>query len=247
MDTIHSAAETYASAYVFSMENVRSEFFKELRSEWDDSRFFLGKNRVMSLALGETPETAHRPALDQLAADVHGDVGLLFTDRAPKVVASFFNAYSTSDFARGGFVPEASVRVEAGRLESLPHTMLDQLRKLGMPVRLDKGVLVLPQPYSLCTAGKAITPEQGRLLKYFGHKLAVFRIELVSLVKGGVYKALLTPEQQVKRSVYTKKEKRPSGRREKKVVGDGEEEGADGEEEEEEGEGEEMDDDEEDE
>lgn len=244
MDTIQSAAETYSSAYVFSMENVRSEFFKELRSEWDDSRFFLGKNRVMSLALGETPETAHRPALDELAADVHGDVGLLFTDRAPKAVAAFFAGYSTEDFARGGFVPAASVRVEAGRLESLPHTMLDQLRKLGMPVRLDKGTLVLPQAYSLCTAGKAITPEQGRLLKFFGHKLAVFRIELVSLVKDGVYKALLTPEALLKRSVYTKKEKRPSGRRDKKQA-EGEEEGGEEGEGDEEMEGDEEEDEEE--
>jgi mRNA turnover protein 4 len=225
IDSIRAAAEQFSSAYVFSMENVRSERFKELRAEWSDSRFFLGKNRLMALALGETPEAAHRPALDELAADVHGDVGLLFTDRAHKAVASFFASYGTADYARAGFMPEASVRVEAGRLETLPHTMLDQLRKLGMPVRLDKGVLVLPQAYSLCTAGKALTPEQGRLLKYFGHQLAVFKMQLVSSVRAGVYKSLLTPEAKLKRSVYTKKEKRPSGRREKRSAAAGEEGG----------------------
>ena len=212
LDSIRSAAERFDAAYVFSLENLRSERFKELRAAWADSRFFLGKNRMMALALGETPATAHRPALDALAADVHGAVGLLFTDRAAADVAAAFAAYGEADFARAGFVPAESVRQEPGAL-TLPHTMLDQLRKLGMPVRLDKGTLVLPQAYSLCSAGKAITPEQGRLLKHFGHKLAVFKLELVSTVRGGVYTPLLSAEAALKRSVFTKKDKRPSGRR----------------------------------
>jgi len=230
LDSIRSAAERFDAAYVFSMENVRSERFKELRAAWADSRFFLGKNRLMALALGETPEAAHRPALDQLAADVHGDVGLLFTDRAPAAVAAFFAGFSAADFARAGFVPAAAVRVEAGPLPALPHTMLDPLRKLGMPVVLEKGTLVLPQPYSLCTAGRAITPEQGRLLKHFGHALAVFKVALVSRVRAGAYESLLTAEAAAARSVYTRKEKRPSGRRAAKAgaagggAGEGEEE-----------------------
>jgi alkanesulfonate monooxygenase SsuD/methylene tetrahydromethanopterin reductase-like flavin-dependent oxidoreductase (luciferase family) len=36
------------------------------------------------------------------------------------------------------------------------------LRKLGVPVRLDKGVVVVTEECQLCSAGTAITPEQGR-------------------------------------------------------------------------------------
>ena len=91
---MRAAAETFAAAYVFSLENLRSERFKELRASWADSRFFLGKNRLMALALGETPESAHRPALDALAADVHGAVGLLFTDRAAADVMAANDPYA---------------------------------------------------------------------------------------------------------------------------------------------------------
>jgi mRNA turnover protein 4 len=63
----------------------------------------------------------------------------------------------------------------------MPHTMADGLRKLGMPVRLERGVIVLPDNFELCQAGVAITPEQGRLLKLFGHQLAVFRLALAAV------------------------------------------------------------------
>lgn len=236
LDAVRAAAETFAAAYVFSLENLRSERFKELRASWADSRFFLGKNRLMALALGETPESAHRPALDALAADVHGAVGLLFTDRAAADVAAFFDAFGEADFARAGFVPSATVTVPPGKLE-LPHTLLEQLRKLGMPVRLDKGALVLPQSYSLCTAGKALTPEQGRLLKHFGHKLAVFKVDLISTVRGGAYTTLLSPEAALARSVFTKKHKRPSGRRAAPRAAGAGDEGAGGDDADEDGEG----------
>ena len=213
IDEVRAAAERFAAAYVLSFENMRSERFKELRAAWADSRFFLGKNRLMALALGETPAAAHRPALDELAADVHGDVALLFTDRPAAEVAAHFAAFSSRDFARAGFVPAEAVRVPAGPLPGLPHTMLDQLRKLGMPVVLERGVLVLPQAYSLCTAGKALTPEQGRLLKHFGHELAVFKCELVATVRAGKYTPLLSAAARAARAVFTKKDKKPSGRR----------------------------------
>lgn len=38
------------------------------------------------------------------------------------------------------------------------------LRKLGMPVLLQKGVIRVLGDYKLCKAGKPITPEQSRLL-----------------------------------------------------------------------------------
>ena len=214
LDTVRAASQEFAAAYVFSLENLRSERFKELRVAWSDSRFFLGKNRLMALAL-----TGQGPALDALANDVRGSVGLLFTNRAAKDVATFFDTYGDADFARSGFVPSETIKQAPGALVDMPHTMLDQLRKLGMPVRLDKGTLILPQAYSLCTAGKALTPEQGRLLKHFGHKLAVFRIELISTVRDGAHKSLLSHEAALKRSVFSKKDKQSSSRRVKRAAG----------------------------
>jgi mRNA turnover protein 4 len=42
--------------------------------------------------------------------------------------------------------------------------MEPMFRKLGMPVLLQKGVIMLLGEFKLCKAGKPITPEQSRLL-----------------------------------------------------------------------------------
>jgi len=197
---IHEAVDQYASVFVFSFANLRSAHFKQLRAEFaEDSRFLLGKNKVMQLALaGVTASSAaaaaaaagagagpaatpYRPGLDRLAADLTGNVGLLFTQRDPAKVRAFFASYGRPDFARAGFVPARSIALPAGRMEALPHTMCDTLRKLGVPVRLDKGVVVVTEECQLCTAGEPISPEQGRLLKLFGHQLAVFSVTLLSM------------------------------------------------------------------
>jgi mRNA turnover protein 4 len=185
--SIRTAAASFTSCFVFSFRNLRTEALKNVRAEWADSRFFLGKNKVMQLALsGEGVGAGY----DALAECVRGNVGLLFTNRARGAVEAFFGGFSASDFARAGFVPAATIQQPPGRLMELPHTMLEQLRKLGMPVALDKGVIVLPQAYTLCRAGQQLTPEQGRLLKHFGHQLAEFRIRLVACVEKGRFEEL---------------------------------------------------------
>ena len=185
--SIREAAGAFSSAFVFSFRNLRTEALKGVRAQWGDSRFFLGKNKLMALALAGEGVGG---GFDELAGALSGNVGLLFTNRARGEVEAFFGGFSATDFARAGFVPAATIQQPPGRLTELPHTMLDQLRKLGMPVALDKGVIVLPQAYTLCHAGKALTPEQGRLLKHFGHQLAEFRIRLVACVVGGRFEEL---------------------------------------------------------
>jgi mRNA turnover protein 4 len=178
--TIRDCVDTYPYAYVFSFDNMRSTHFKGMRSEWSDSRFFLGKNKVMQKALGDTPEEAVKPKLHLLAADLVGNVGLLFSKKNLEQIQAGFAEHAESDYARAGFVPSETITIPAGHLEDLPHTMMEVLRKLGMPVRLDKGKVVLESNYDICTAGETLTPDQGRLLKHFGHPLAVFQLHVLS-------------------------------------------------------------------
>lgn len=179
---VQESVDEYDSCYVFSFGGLRSNHFKELRAEWSDSRFLLGKNKVLALALtGGEGSAPYRPGLDAIAGDIRGNVGLLFTSRPSADVKTFFNDYAVPDFARSGFVPNQTIVLSASRLTDLPHTMADQLKKLGVPVRLDKGVVVVTEDCNLCLKGVPITPEQGRLLKIFGHELAQFKITLISL------------------------------------------------------------------
>ncbi len=57
-------------------------------------------------------------------------------------IHSFFSSFKERDFARGGMDAEEDVVIPAGPLP-FQHTMVDQLRKLGLPVMLKNGT-----PYS---------------------------------------------------------------------------------------------------
>ena len=50
--------DTYPRLFVFSTDNMRNLHFKKVREMWKEhSTFIMGKNRVMSLALGrDEPE-----------------------------------------------------------------------------------------------------------------------------------------------------------------------------------------------
>ena len=44
-------------------------------------RFFFGKNKVMMLALGRGPDDEHLDGLHNLSDHLHGETGLLFTNK----------------------------------------------------------------------------------------------------------------------------------------------------------------------
>ena len=86
--------------------------------------------------------------------------------RPPRVPHRFFETYSELDYARGGArVDETVVMSPADFTElTLTYTMLEPLKKLGVPVELQHGVLALTEPYTVCSAGDELTHEQARLL-----------------------------------------------------------------------------------
>ncbi len=92
----------------------------------------------MQLALGLDSETEFRPNLSELAADVVGLRGLLFTNRPEAEVLDFFANFAKIDYARSGATATATVTIPAGELEGMSHVMTPTLTKLGMPVKLVK-------------------------------------------------------------------------------------------------------------
>ena len=53
IDKIRQAIDKYERLFVFTVDNMRNQKLKTLREHYrDTSKFFLGKNRVMSVALG---------------------------------------------------------------------------------------------------------------------------------------------------------------------------------------------------
>ncbi|KAK7530494.1 mRNA turnover protein-like protein 4 [Phyllosticta citricarpa] len=189
-NNVREAAENYQYIFVFDVENMRNTYLKDVRQEFSDSRLFFGKTKVMAKALGTDPASEHLPNLHKLTGHLSGNVGLIFTSREPADVIEYFETYTQTDYARAGVtapqsftVPEGIVYSRGGELPveedaPLPHPMEVTVRKWGMPTRLDKGKVVLDQPYTVCKEGETLNSHQTALLKLFGVAMAEFKIQL---------------------------------------------------------------------
>lgn len=113
-----------------------------------------------------------------------------FCVTAPLSPCRFFSAFSEVDYARAGAVvsEDVSLTPESFLEYELSHTLHDQLRKLSMPVWLDKGVLRLTRPHVVCSAGDTLSPEQAQLLKVFYKPLATFRVLVRCMWSDGSFK-----------------------------------------------------------
>ncbi|KAF4031379.1 Insertion domain in 60S ribosomal protein L10P [Phytophthora infestans] len=190
VDAIRNAVDTYDSAYVFSFQNMRTNHFKEVRMDFKDSRFFLGKNKVMKLALGRSKEEEYAENLYRLSKDVSGNTGLLFTSKPHDEVVDYFAKLSVSDHPRSGFVATETVTIPEGPLPQFIGSMLESLRGLGLPIDLKNGVVVLNQNYTICKTGQTLTPEQAKLLVHFDRKMAEFKLVVLSVWSKDKYQRL---------------------------------------------------------
>ncbi|BFZ59507.1 mRNA turnover and ribosome assembly protein [Saitoella coloradoensis] len=184
--------EKYQYAWVFSVENMRNTYLKQVRSEWKDSRILFGRTKVMAKALGTTPEDEAADGLFKLTKYLTGNVGILFTDHPADVVKDWFESYVKTDFARAGVVATRDFVVPAGQIYSrggdipaeddvaMANTLEPTLRQLGMPTRLKNGIVTLDNEYQVCKEGETLSGHQTRLLKMFGVAMADFKVKLVA-------------------------------------------------------------------
>ncbi|KAF2398621.1 mRNA turnover protein-like protein 4 [Trichodelitschia bisporula] len=187
---VQSCANEYPYIFVFSVDNMRNNYLKAVRSEFSDGRLCFGKTKVMAKALGATEESEHLPGLSKLAPYMKGDVGLLFTSREPAAVLEYFENFAQTDFARAGVQATHTFTIPAGPVYSrggeipaeedvlLPHSVEVTLRKWGMPTRLDKGKIMLESEYTVCREGETLNSHQTALLKSFGVAMAEFKINV---------------------------------------------------------------------
>ncbi|KAN0079205.1 Ribosomal protein L10 domain containing protein [Elaphomyces granulatus] len=192
---VRECLEQYDYLFVFSVNNMRNTYLKDVRTDFSDSRLFFGKTKVMAIALGHNPETEFAPNLHKLSPFLTGAVGLLFTSRDPESVKAHFDSYRPLDFARAGTVstrsftiPNGVVYSRAGEIpvsedDPISHTVEPTLRKLSVPTRLVKGKVMLElvdgeEGYSVCKEGETLDSRQTTLLKMFGVAIAEFRVDV---------------------------------------------------------------------
>jgi len=180
IDEVRQCADKYSSVYVLGVSNMRNVALQKVRSQLSGSRIFFGRTKLLSCALGRTPSEEHRDGLHQVSQALHGDgeAGLLFTDAAMGEVQKVLDASQLDEFARAGAPATAAVELPPGPLHQFPHNMEPYLRKLGLPTKLDNGVVTLRCAHAVCREGATLDAEQAKLLQLLGIKMATFRLTL---------------------------------------------------------------------
>jgi len=173
---VQDALDSYARVFVVRVENMRNNKLKEVREEWKPSKFFFGKNKVMAFAMGKSETDEYKENLHKLSGCLRGQRGLLFTNSTKDEVTKWFEAYSDTDYARTGCAAEQDVELKEGPLEQFAHSMEPQLRQLGLPTKLVRGVVTLTKDFVVCKKDEILKPEQARILKLLGHQMAEFKI-----------------------------------------------------------------------
>lgn len=147
------------------------------------SKIMLGKNKLLQIALGRTPEDEYADNLRHVSKEITESVGLLFTSRPRSEVEEYFANFVEPDFARSGFVSPRDVFITNEMLFNHPVSMVEQqFRKQGVPVKVDNGRIVLLDgltEYRLCKEGETLTPEKCKALTHFGIKLSEFKVKLL--------------------------------------------------------------------
>ncbi|ONM42050.1 ribosomal protein L10-like protein [Zea mays] len=195
---IKDAVDKYSSAYVFTYDNMRNQKLKDLREQLkSSSRIFLAGKKVMQIALGRSPADEAKTGLHKLSKFLQGNSGLLFTNLPRDDVERMFREFEEHDFARTGStaidtalgvnvlpvytdtITHTVVELKEGPLEQFTHEMEPFLRKQGLPVRLNKGVVELVADHVVCEEGKPLSPEAAQTLRLLGIQMATFRLYLV--------------------------------------------------------------------
>jgi len=178
---IRSRLDECEHLFVIRLYNERTDKLQTVRAHFPPSKssyFFFGKNRVMQLALGRTPATEYLPSLSKISPYLVGKMGLMLTNRSPQEVLEYFNKLEMEDYARAGNRVKETVIIDEGSLDGFQHTMEPLLRSLGLTTTLKKGIIHLLKPFTICSKGDVLTPEQAKLLKLFQRPLAQFKIKV---------------------------------------------------------------------
>ncbi len=190
IDEVRDLVDEYSNVYLFQVQNMRNAVFKKLRALWSTSRFFIGRNKLLSVALGRSEDSEYRPGLSALATRLRGERGLLFTNKDAKAVKRYFSEFKEPQFARAGCEAPRRYTIPPMELTGRPVSMEPQLRRLGLPVRVKKGKIVLIQETVVCDKGDTLTAEQCKILELFGEKMVDFRVEVLGYYSDEKYSEL---------------------------------------------------------
>lgn len=185
--------DQWSYVYVFDVRNYTNQHMKALRMHFKyNGQFSCPKVKPTMLALGSNASNEYREnlhfvsqALKTKARGQHR--GLFFCNNGPEEVLPFMRRHRVASFAKTGFVATRDYIIRKGVLTMFAFCQEVQLKRLGLPVLLKRGKLLLNQDYVVCEKGQPLRPEQSKLLELLGLKMARFEITIYGYWNGEKY------------------------------------------------------------
>jgi len=183
IEETRESCEKFQRIFLLSVENERNTFLQVVRQKLRPSRLICGRNKVMQLALGNSPSTECQDNVHKIAERITGQCALLFTDKPRKEIEAFLAEYRPSDYARSGATATETVTLPRGEdtLAKLPHSIEVHLRQLGLPTQLRDGKIHLLGDHVVCKEGKEITADSAQVLKLMDMKMAQFILSVEAI------------------------------------------------------------------
>eukprot|EP00835_Amoeboradix_gromovi_P006092 NODE_658_length_5456_cov_0.429158.p3 type:complete len:215 gc:universal NODE_658_length_5456_cov_0.429158:1474-830(-) len=167
----------YKFIYILNCTNQRNQFIKELRQSVPGLWMF-GKSKMIHKVFKDNN-------LD-ISRFVVGDVCVLMSNESVEEVQHKLQ-FSKVDYARKGMKAQKTIILEQlarSDGDALPSSMLEQLKKLNLPVKLNIGKIILEKPYTLCEEGKEMTNEQCQVSKMLWMPLAKSHVDIIAYYDG---------------------------------------------------------------
>merc|ERR1719263_227290 len=127
----------------------------------------------MQFALGYNEITEIRHNMHRLSKVLIGKKALFFTSSPPKKVIKFFRNFKCLEFPRFGSVAKKDFIISPGPLNEnkFPSTLEPQLRALGLPIKLIRGIIYMETKFPICRKGQILSSKKCKLLKLFEKKI----------------------------------------------------------------------------
>lgn len=168
-----------------NMRNTNLESVRE-RVKARGGKVFLGSTKVLAVALGRDEPSEYKHKMSKVSERLRGNVALLVTDMQLPEVEELLRNASEPQFARAGQLAPERVQFPAGPLtwdgeEQVPASLEPRLRQLGLPARLNRGVVELTTDFTVCAANEKLSKEQASILRQFGYTFAQFEMVIDSI------------------------------------------------------------------
>ena len=165
----------YSRIAVISFKNMNSSAQLNLRSSLGSiSQVVFGKKSILKLAFGSSEDSKSDDQMNMLT-DFFGDgqAAVVFSNLPVSSLKQKLEKFEKIEFAQPGTISPANVILNKGEsvFKKLSPSNDDHLRKLGLDVTVENGLLNLVSDFLCAKKGEGLSSEQCKILKLLGIKI----------------------------------------------------------------------------